>query len=312
MRFLAALAVISPVAALAQTTDADQAMPTIPSLYQHPLPEFGDPATKTFDNGSVMYADIIYSAIIGYRPMTLDLYLPEGAQSADGLPLVMWYHGGGYRMGNPRSDWTYGDWTEVLARLTGRGFAVAAVEYRLQQEAPFPAQLEDGAAAIRFMHDNAQRWNIDTDRTYVWGLSAGAHLASMLGVGRAGGGVQGVAEWFGPSDLIARGEDPARARRYADLLACDGGCSDEILTTASPALLVDSSSPPFFIAHGTEDKIVPIKQADILVAALQAAKVPVIYYRLDGMRHGFEGGTSEQQEQILLDTFAFFDHLAEQ
>ena len=290
-------------------------IPGVPGLFRAPLPKIGDAPMKRFDNGAVMYGDIIYSEVRGYRPMMLDLYLPEGADSAEGLPLVMWYHGGGYQIGNPRADWTYGDWTEVLGRLAARGFAVAAVTYRFQGEAPFPAQLDDGRAAISFVQANAERWHIDPSRTYVWGLSAGAHLAQMLGVtgdGVQGPAVAGTAEWFGPSDLVLRSLVPERAKRYAELLGCPELCSDEELASASPVTYVNAETAPFFIAQGVEDGLVPVEQADVLYAALQEHGVPVTYQRLEGMGHGFVGGTTDQHEQILLDTFAFFEDMADQ
>ena len=54
-----------------------------------------------------------------------------------------------------------------------QGYAVATVEYRLLQEAKWPAQLIDGKAAIRYLRANAEKLNLDPDRFAVWGNSAG-------------------------------------------------------------------------------------------------------------------------------------------
>ena len=65
--------------------------------------------------------------------------------------------------------------------LLGRGYAVAAINYRLSQHAVFPAQIEDCKAAIRFLRANAKKYNLDPGAFGVWGSSAGGHLVALLG-----------------------------------------------------------------------------------------------------------------------------------
>ena len=77
----------------------------------------------------------------GHEENRLDLYLPE--KSAHPLPLIVWIHGGGWRLGSK----------EVCpaVNFTTRGYAVASINYRLSQQAPFPAQIQDCKAAIRWL-----------------------------------------------------------------------------------------------------------------------------------------------------------------
>lgn len=288
--------------------------PLLPALHAQPLPLPGDLATRTFPGGVRMYGDITYAERVGYRPLKLDLYLPPHRHGAGPLPLVVWFHGGGYEVGNPRADWTYGDWSAVLARLAARGYAVAGVTYRFRREAAWPAQFDDGRDAVSFLRGHADRWHIDGTRVYAWGLSAGAHLAAMLAMkGTAAQPqwrVQGVAEWFGPTDLTTfdRPEGPAST---AALLGCaPTGCLHDTQEAASPVAYVSPAAPPVLIVHGVRDHLVPIAQGDAFAARLQQAGVDVTYRRLEGLDHGFEGGTSAQQDAILLDTFAFFDRLS--
>ena len=304
------VAVLAPAVAFAQERSLD-----LPYLYEPPLPSPGDAATREFGNGVRMYGDLTYSDVVGYRPLKLDLYLPENAASGAPLPVVVWFHGGGYRIGNPRSDWTYGDWSAVLARLSARGYAVAGVTYRFKQEASYPAQLEDAHAALAFLRMHAGRWNLDKQRVYSWGLSAGAHLALMVGVMSPNADPQhqvaGAVDWFGPTDFAANRSERS-LQSHSVLLGCPATCTDERFTEASPATYVSAKTPPTLIVHGVEDNLVPIEQADILYDRMKRAGARVTYDRMEGMSHGFEGGSSVQLEQILMRTFDFFDSLADE
>ena len=60
-------------------------------------------------------------------------------------------------------------------------FVVASINYRLSSESPFPAQIEDCKAAIRWLRAHAKSYNIDVDHVGVWGASAGGHLAALVG-----------------------------------------------------------------------------------------------------------------------------------
>jgi acetyl esterase/lipase len=126
---------------------------------QAPLPE-----------GAVAHRDLVY-AKIGEREMPLDIYLPK---SDDPLPVVMWVHGGAWRVG--------GKGNAGPARiLVDHGYAVVDVEYRLSGEAIFPAQIQDCKAAVRWIRANAKKYSLDADRIGVWGSSAGGHLVALLG-----------------------------------------------------------------------------------------------------------------------------------
>src|SRR4051794_32423396 len=86
--------------------------------------------------------DLEYANVDG-ASLKLDLYLPE-TRSA---PLVVWIHGGAWRGGSKSNP--------PILELQKRGFAIASVDYRLSTEAPFPAQIHDIKAAIRFLRAQA-------------------------------------------------------------------------------------------------------------------------------------------------------------
>ena len=89
--------------------------------------------------------------------------------------VLLWIHGGGYVMGDPRSDH---DVCSQYAR--DLGIVVVSAEYRLAPEHPFPAGLEDCYAALRWVHENAEELGIDRNRIAVGGGSAGGGLAAAL------------------------------------------------------------------------------------------------------------------------------------
>src|SRR4051794_7366508 len=123
--------------------------------------------------GHTIQRDIAYVANRHPRQQ-LDLYLPNASQK---LPLIIWIHGGAFRMGSKEGL----EFDQVPLEYLARGYAVASINYRLSQHALFPAQIEDCKAAVRWLRTHAQQFNLDADRFGAWGPSAGGHLAAMLG-----------------------------------------------------------------------------------------------------------------------------------
>src|SRR3546814_8274257 len=77
------------------------------------------------------------------------------------------------------SDWSSDVCSSDLASLAARGFVVASVDYRLTGEARFPAQVQDVKAAICYLRSQSASFGIDPARVYLWGGSAGGHLAAL-------------------------------------------------------------------------------------------------------------------------------------
>lgn len=179
---------------------------------------------------------------------------------------------------------------------------------------------------------------LDPDRVVAWGESAGAHCASMLGVlcgsARGGGGgeddlfdddddddepgassaaaavVAGVVAYYGPTDFL---QMDAQAPRDAMSLPHDGAGSPESayvgaaihevpdrVARANPITYVspDERPPPFFLAHGSDDHIVPYGQSVLLDDALRKAGVPSTLHTVEGADHVFVGATKEQMEAL--------------
>lgn len=115
-------------------------------------------------------------------PIRLRHYRGLGTDPAGALPCLVYLHGGGWVIGDLDSH-------DQLCRTLANhaGAAVIAVDYRLAPEAPFPAAVEDAAAAYRFVVTEAARLRIDPARIAVGGDSAGGNLAAVLALmGRDG------------------------------------------------------------------------------------------------------------------------------
>ncbi|MFN3682968.1 MAG: alpha/beta hydrolase [Fimbriimonadaceae bacterium] len=103
----------------------------------------------------------------------LDIYAPE---KASGAPVVVFFHGGGWRTGDKRQAIQGKDRV-----LTEAGFLLVSANYRLAPEHRFPAFVRDAAAAVGWVRRNIARYGGDPKRLFVMGHSAGAHLAACLG-----------------------------------------------------------------------------------------------------------------------------------
>src|SRR6185437_371226 len=157
-------------------------------------------------NPAVRYIpDLVYGEVPGFRPLELDLYRPDVPSPA---PVIVHVHGGGWRRGSRRHPLPRVG-ADFYQRLAGRGFAVAAVDYRLSGEAGYPAALEDVRTAVGWVRKQAADYGLHASRVFLWGDSAGGHLALMTAL--SGADVQGVVAWFPVTDLAGLGSDVAAA-----------------------------------------------------------------------------------------------------
>ncbi|HHV54686.1 MAG TPA: alpha/beta hydrolase [Firmicutes bacterium] len=261
--------------------------------------------------------DLTYATVDG-KALLLDLYLPP--EPAGPLPLIIWVHGGGWRSGskeNPR----------LALEMVYRGYAVASINYRLSQEAVFPAQIQDVKAAVRWLRANSSTYGLDPDRFGAWGSSAGGHLVALLGTSggvdlfdRGGGNynqssrVQAVVDFYGPTDFLQINSMPEAgsfrqrpsAASSAVSLLLGGPIEDNLdkAAAASPITYVTPDDPPFLIVHGQQDRTVPYQQSVLFYNALRRAGVEATLVILPEAQHG---GPAFSDPQLLEQIAGFFD-----
>ncbi|MWV51380.1 alpha/beta hydrolase fold domain-containing protein (plasmid) [Rathayibacter sp. VKM Ac-2803] len=232
---------------------------------------------------SVLVTDISFAP-----ELLLDLARPA---STERLPLLVWLHGGAWRMQDrtARPD---------LHRFASAGYVCVSIDYRLSSAAPHPAQLLDVRAALRFLRERADEYGIDPARIGLWGSSAGGHLAALAGLtgdidqyaaGEPSGdtSVQAVIDGYGPADLAGLSADAPADAPELQLLGGPVGEHLEAALDASPARRAHQGAPPILILHGDADLLVPAEHSERLYDALAEAGSDAALYLIDGFGHGF-------------------------
>lgn len=238
------------------------------------------------------------------QPLRADLHRPATTEPP---PVVVYVHGGGFEVGS-RADGA----KERLTALAAHGLAVLSVDYRLAPAARFPAQLHDVKAAVRWIRARGGDLEVDADRVAILGASAGALLASLVGLtagdadsdGDVGEhldrstAVRAVVAWFGVADLLATASrsplevailpfDFEAALLGVESAAEVTGVAEvaDRARRASPLTWVSPDAPPFLIAHGDRDRVVPPAQSRMLHDALARAGADSSLLLLGGAGH---------------------------
>jgi pectinesterase len=111
---------------------------------------------------------------IGERKLKLDVFYTEQKISSKQTAIII-IHGGGWRTGNREQHYP------MAQKLASLGYVCFTPEYRLSTEALFPAAIFDVKSAIRWVRNNASKYNIDENQIVVLGFSAGGEIASFMG-----------------------------------------------------------------------------------------------------------------------------------
>jgi acetyl esterase/lipase len=262
----------------------------------------------------ISYLDLNYADdnLVSHR---MDVHLPDDYYARAPLPVIVWIHGGGWLAGS-KADWG------PAQPFVNRGYAVASVNYRLTS-APdssiHPAQLHDVKAAVRWLRDAAPWFNIDPNRFAAWGSSAGGHLAAFLGttggvewldgaVGNhlsASSRVRAVVDYYGPTDLYSMWQVPGYESHGApnspesQLIGATLRDNPWLAALASPNSYTSTDDPPFLIAHGTADPVVPPSQSQIMHDYLQYFGVQSTIQFIQGAGHGGPQFTTPAMENLV-------------
>jgi acetyl esterase/lipase len=297
-----------------------------------PFPVFDAPGIpENISDVSAVHREVTYARAIGFRPLKMDIWLPRQATAP--MPLVVWVHGGAFQLGDRRELPPTFAPDSVFRLLNEAGIACATVDYRHCLEAPFPAQLHDLKAAVRYLREFAEDLGVDPERFGAWGESAGGHLVALLGLTgtredlHGGLGAQGhssrisaVVDFYGVSSLVdvppmntpdglfppaLTAAVPAGMPLQPEYMLVGGSDDPALLAAASPVSYVTADAAPFLLIHGDSDGLVPHSQTDLLAEALGKAGVEHEVVTIKGGDHCFFGA-EDQLDAILSAAVAFF------
>ncbi len=201
-------------------------------------------------------------------------------------PLMLICPGGGYNHVSDREG-------EPLAmRFLAMGMHVAVLRYSVTP-AVYPTQLLELAQAMKLIHEYAAEWNVEEEKIFVLGCSAGGHLAASLGVNwekewlATRSGVK--AEWLRPAGMvlcypvITSGE---YAHRGSFNMLMKGQESDELLEELSLEKQVSKDTPATFIWHTASDASVPVENSLMFASELHKYGVEVELHMYPVGKHG--------------------------
>ncbi|MFJ6983790.1 MULTISPECIES: alpha/beta hydrolase fold domain-containing protein [unclassified Streptomyces] len=269
----------------------------VPPAHLPPTPPVTGP------DGVRRHDGLSYATTSGYRARLLDLAVPPAARPP---AVVLWIHGGAWMEGDRRHPPPTVSADLLFGSVLRAGLAVATLDYRHAREAPFPAQLHDVKAAVRYLRHHADRLGVDGRRIGVWGESAGGHLAALAGltgtadpwlegtegVTEGDSAVAAVVDWYGITDVAdLLPDDPGPLDPYATLLGgadpADPGALARRAVAAGPVAYVRGAAPPFLLMHGTDDTLVPYAHSARLAALLRAEGNEADLVPVPGAEHIF-------------------------
>jgi acetyl esterase/lipase len=255
--------------------------------------------------------DQVFSQVGGHARLA-DLYIPENCGT--NIPIIVWLHGGGWRFGDRKMA------PDLKRFFAERGFAMVSFDYRLSDEAKFPAPIEDTKTLIRWLRSIADQHDLNASQIGLWGSSAGAHIAACAALtgeekfvtGEHAGfpsSVQAVVDGYGPTDfsridrdrlhapstpadvesvsvpnLLPAGDPESFESRFLGETVTD---SSQAVNRANPVTYVNSDAPPFLILHGKSDPLMPWQQSQILFEALEKAGTIANLVLIERLGHGF-------------------------
>lgn len=251
---------------------------------------------------------------------TLDILIPDNKKS-EILPALVFIHGGGWKGG--RKEQAFRSLTPFLKDGNYIGFSI---DYRLSDEAKWPAQIHDCKAAIRWIKAKADKYEIDRNKIGIWGTSAGGHLAVMLALTSESGDFNGTVgqhlkessditcaiDGFGPTDFLTM-DDRSGAFVHAEASSPEsrliGGKifeNKDRAMDASPVSWVNSTCKPMLIYHGTVDDKVIIEQSDKLHNLLNKANTNDIYYiKINDGAHGVRHPELSKQMELFFQKYLY-------
>jgi len=247
---------------------------------------FAQPISRVIPDDVEVITNIVYASYTD-RELMLDLYRPQNS-TTELFPTIVVIRGGGWRAGDKEG------FGPMAAALAQRGFTAVSIEYRASGEASFPAAVYDTKAAVRWLRNNAARYQLDPNAIGAIGGSAGAHLAAYLGVtadvveleGNGGSEdasshISAIVGFATPTELV--GPNAALEQFLGEPYVDD----PDLWEFASPISHVTDSAPPILLGHSQDDNVVDFDQSLLLAKKYSDVGVEVELYLFPGAPHAF-------------------------
>ncbi|WP_327351580.1 alpha/beta hydrolase [Streptomyces sp. NBC_01304] len=205
------------------------------------------------------------------RRNLLDVY--HHRSRPEGGPVLIHFHGGHFDQGRKDTQSL-----PMLYRFASKGWVCISANYRLQPAFSYPDHLIDAKKVIAWAREHAKTYGADPEAgVFITGSSAGGHMASLAALT--------------PNDPAYQPGFEEVDTSVTAAIALNGylGVYFDGDPTTDPTKLARPDAPPFLIAHGDLDELVPIENPKALVTALRSVSTsPVVYVELPGGHHAFD------------------------
>ncbi len=203
----------------------------------------------------------------------LDIYAPVGDGESP-RPVVVFFYGGSWNSGT-REGYNFAG-----RALAAQGYIVVVPDYRLVPQVHFPAFVQDGADAVRWVRANVADYGGDPDRIVLMGHSAGAHIAAMLA---------NDPQWLGDDRAALRGlvglAGPYDFAPFDTAAAIEAFGEWPRVEETQPVTFAGPGAPPALLLTGEDDTTVKPRNSRALSAALTAAGVSAQMVTYPGVDH---------------------------
>lgn len=268
---------------------------------------------------------------VGERKLEFDLYYPEAATKKP-CPVIVYTHGGGWAAGS-RFNAARGAFASLFKELLGDGFCIVSVDYRLCRKGGSVRMRDcviDSKDAIRFLVKNGATLGIAPDQIYVFGDSAGGHIAQMLllspPVSLTGDAnlaevdykiVAGLS-WYGPcdfenQDLFNHDDRPDFRDRFGPRIIGAADVTPEekrrLYREMSPVTYLKKDSPPLLMIQGDKDTTIPVKHAHFMEKRARDMAAPVQTLIVKNAGHNWrkvDAAIEPSRDEIIRATVKFF------
>jgi acetyl esterase/lipase len=235
----------------------------------------------------------------GGRRARLDIYRPRDVDLS-GAPVLIQIHGGAWTIGAKEQQGLL-----LMNRMAQQGWICVSSNYRLAPKHSFPTQIVDVKRAIAWVHENIERYGGDPSYVAITGGSAGGHLAALAaltpglkdyqpGFEDSDTSVSACVSFYGIYDVAGLTETRVAVDmrdRFIGPWVFRKNPQDDLdeFVQASPLAHVDEHTPDFFVIHGRNDTLAPVREARSFVEALREhSDSTVTYAEIPGAQHAFD------------------------